>query len=300
MAMTPQEGVLGHVAANTPAPSFTTNQYQQLLALIGALPRPSQQHTIGQEYHMANTVGFPNNTVAGMSLNFKHSIFFAQIVNRKAYNMETWVIDTGATDHIVCSVSLLTSITGISHSMVQLPNGESVVVTHVSTIQLSSHITLTNVLCVPFFSFNLLSVSSMTKTQSLCLVFLSAHCFIQDLTNWSTIGVGQMSDGLYLLQQSSLFSASSSLVDFLSKHNISYFTAFSYNNAHNNLYSLWHSRLGHPFDVKLQSLNNIFPFLQNCCTKQCTVCPLAKQKRLPFPFNNTMCDSSFDLVHMDV
>ena len=103
---------------------------------------------------MANTVGFPNNTVAGMSLNFKHSVFSAQIVNRKAYNMETWVIDTGATDHIVCSVSLLTSITAISHFMVQLPNGESAVVTHVGTIQLSSHLILTNVLCIPSFSFN--------------------------------------------------------------------------------------------------------------------------------------------------
>ena len=127
---------------------------------------------------MANTIGFPNNTVASMSLNFKHSVFSTQIFNRKAYNMETWVIDTRATDHIVCSVSLLTSITAISHSMVQLPNRESAVVTHVGTIQLSSHITLTNVQCVPSFSFNLLSVSSMTKTQSLCLVFLSAHCFI--------------------------------------------------------------------------------------------------------------------------
>ena len=57
---------------------------------------------------MANTVGFPNNTVAGMSLNFKHSVFSAQIVNRKAYNMKTRVIDTRATGHIVCSVSLLT------------------------------------------------------------------------------------------------------------------------------------------------------------------------------------------------
>ena len=55
-----------------------------------------------------------------------------------------------------------------------------------------------------------------------------------------------MSDGLYLLQQSSLFLASSSLADFLSKHNISSFIAFSSNNAHNNLFSLWHSRLGHP------------------------------------------------------
>lgn len=164
MGMTPQKGLPGHVAANTIAPSFTTNQYQQLLTLIGALPRPSQQHTTGQEYHMANTVGFPNNTMAGMSLNFNHSVFFAQIVNRKAYNMETWVIDIGATDHIVYSVSLLTSITAISHSMVQLPNGESAIVTHVGTIQLSSHITLTNVLCVRSFSFNLLFVSSMTKT----------------------------------------------------------------------------------------------------------------------------------------
>ena len=76
-----------------------------------------------------------------------------------------------------------------------------------------------------------------------------------------------MSDGLYLLQQSSLSSAFTSLVDFLSKHKIGSFTAFSLNNHHNNLYSLWHSRLRHPSDVKLQSLSNVFPFLQNCCPK---------------------------------
>ena len=75
---------------------------------------------------------------------------------------------------------------------------------------------------------------------------------------------------------------------------------FSSTNHHNNLYSLWHSRLGHPSDLKLQSLSNVFPFLQNCCTKQCTVYPLAKHNRLPFLFNNNMCDSPFDLVHMDI
>ena len=184
--------------------------------------------------------------------------------------------------------------------MVQLHIGEATIVTHVGSVQLSSHITLTNVLCVPSFSYSVSSVSSITKTQPLCLVFLSTYYFIQDLTNWSTIGVGQMSNGLYLLQQSSLSSASTSLVDFLSKHKIGSFTAFSLNNHHNNLYSLWHSRLGHPSNVKLQSLSNVFPFLQNCCTKQCTICTLAKQKRLPFPFNNKMCDFPFDLVYMDV
>ena len=131
-----------------------------------------------------------------MFLNLKHFVFSAQIVNKKASNMKTWVIDTRATDHIVCSMDLLTSITTISHTMVQLPNGEAAIVTHVGSVQLSSHITLTNILCVPSFSFNLLSVSSITKTQPLCLVFLSTYCFIQDLTNWSMIGVGQMFDGL--------------------------------------------------------------------------------------------------------
>ena len=66
--------------------------------------------------------------------------------------LKTWVIDTGAIDHIVYSMDLL--ITTISHTMVQLPNREAAIVTHVGSVQLSSHITLTNVICVPSFSFN--------------------------------------------------------------------------------------------------------------------------------------------------
>ena len=74
-------------------------------------------------------------------------------------------MDTGAIDHIVCSKHLLTSFTTISHPVVELLNGEAALVTHVGTIKLSSHITLTNILCVPFFSFNLISVSALTHSQ---------------------------------------------------------------------------------------------------------------------------------------
>ena len=42
MVMSPQEGVPGHDLVTTDAPSFTLDQYQQLLALIGALPSPPQ------------------------------------------------------------------------------------------------------------------------------------------------------------------------------------------------------------------------------------------------------------------
>ena len=52
--------------------------------------------------------------------------------------------------------------------------------------------------------------------------------------------------------------------------------------------------------MKLHSLGHLFPLLQNFCAKDCIVCPLAKQKRLPFPFDNKRVVHSFDLVHMDV
>lgn len=89
---------------------------------------------------MVNTIALPSNAVAGNPMHLKHSVFLAKIVNRRPYRIETLVIDIGATNHIVCSKQLLTSYSKISHAMVELPNGKAVVVTHISTIQLSSHI----------------------------------------------------------------------------------------------------------------------------------------------------------------
>ena len=88
--------------------------------------------------------------------------------------------------------------------------------------------------------------------------------------------MGKMHDGLYLLQDSSLSQATASLFDFLSKHNFRSFSAIYSSSLSTNVFSLWHSRLGHPSDVKVHSLSSALPFLKNCCNKPCTVCPLAK------------------------
>ena len=84
------------------------------------------------------------------------------MINRRAYDKCTWVLDTRVTDHFVCLVDLLTSITTAMQSLVQLQNGESTQVTHIGIAILSSFLTLTTVLCVPSFSFNLLFVSTLT------------------------------------------------------------------------------------------------------------------------------------------
>ena len=236
------------------------------------------------------------------SIDVSHSVFSTKVVNKRAYTSDIWVIDTGATDHIVCSVNLLSSITAIAQSVVELPDGEIASVTHIGTIDLSSSFTLHNVLRVPSFTFNLLSISTITKSNPCCLVFLSTFCFIQDLTCWRMIGVGQANDGLYLLQSGSILQhSSSSLDDFLASHNLSIVSnSFSAATSTNTLPSLWHSKLRHPSDSRLQALSHVFPFQKNSCNNACNICPLAKQKRLPFPFNNNLSTFAFDLLHMDV
>jgi hypothetical protein len=47
-----------------------------------------------------------------------------------------WIIDTGATNHMVCSISLLTTITSIVDKHVRLPNGNLAAVTHIGTVKL--------------------------------------------------------------------------------------------------------------------------------------------------------------------
>ena len=150
--------------------AFTPEQCQQLLALFGAsnssLVVPSQ----AKETSMANVASSNFASVPMIGIDLSHSVFSTQVINRRAYDRCTWVFDTGPTDHFVCSVDLLTSIIATMQSLVQLPNGESAQVTHIGTVILSSSLTLTNVLCVPSFSFNLLSISTLTHSQPYLLV----------------------------------------------------------------------------------------------------------------------------------
>ena len=62
------------------------------------------------------------------------------------------ILNIGVIDHMVHSASQLTTITSIVQSCVFLPNGEQALVTHIGTVQVSSNLTLIDVLCVPSFS----------------------------------------------------------------------------------------------------------------------------------------------------
>ena len=115
----------------------------------------------------------------------KHSIFSAKVVSREVFHAANWVIDTGATNHMVHSIACFTIIIATLNTFVNLPNREVASVTHVGIVKISEHLILHNVLCVPSFSFNLIFVNQLVKSTTCYLIFFGNLCFIQDLAHWS-------------------------------------------------------------------------------------------------------------------
>nr|XP_023882015.1 uncharacterized protein LOC111994377 [Quercus suber] len=249
------------------------------------------------------------------STNLEHLVFSSNLVIPPTLLPNEWIVDSGATNHMVHSISYLTKITSVAHISVKLPNGESVLVTHVGQVQLSCDLVLDNVLCVPSFSFNLISIGKLTHYLRCCCIFLSQFCFIQNLLQWKTIGLGRKHDGLYILQPTNsaklfvpiqlsnfmptvlshpgVYSPSSVIADC---------SLVSCNNTTVSNSVLWHNRMGHPSSSRLHLISSTIPDVIFCDKELpvCTVCPLAKQKRLPFPNENNICSSIFDLVHCDI
>ena len=86
-------------------------------------------------------------------------------------------------------------------SFVALADGLTSCVLGLRTIHLTSLITLNYVLCLPDFSFNLISVSKLTRTLN-CNIsfFFPDYCLIQDLSTKQVIGRGRESGGLYIFE----------------------------------------------------------------------------------------------------
>lgn len=111
----------------------------------------------------------------------------------------TWLIDSGASDHIVCDAKFLTSKQLVMHYTVRLPSGSSAQVTHIGTVIFSSQLKLENILCVPSFYLNLISVSKLARDSFYVTIFLRQLCIMQDLRSGKMIGMGHEREGVYCL-----------------------------------------------------------------------------------------------------
>ncbi|XP_019450657.1 PREDICTED: uncharacterized protein LOC109352928 [Lupinus angustifolius] len=119
-ATNPQSGNQMH---NTPS-SFTEEQMQGILHLLN--------QSKNQQDHAVNSV---TNAVLAKPGN-SHS---------------QWLLDTGATDHISCTMSNFSSFHSMAPMLITMPNGEKVTTCTTGTVTLNQSIILTNVLFVPEF-----------------------------------------------------------------------------------------------------------------------------------------------------
>jgi len=98
------------------------------------------------------------------------------------------------------------------------------------TIKFNENITLKDVLCVPSFNLNLMSVSKITSALNCCVVLFPHGCVLQDLATGRVIGSGKQYADLYYMSPLQNQARTSQV------------------SADPNL---WHKGLGHPSPARL-------------------------------------------------
>ncbi|CAA7049128.1 unnamed protein product [Microthlaspi erraticum] len=279
-----KQNTVATVTAGSPNPSpvtnaitfdlskFTQEQVQSLLQQLqsgvrvsdSAPPPSTAPASITAHGVMAAQSSYGNIPFSSSSLRFENQTLTFQHQTLSSISNSiphgAWIIDSGATTHVCSDLTLFSTTVSVSGVTVSLPNGVRVPIIHTSTVHISDALVLHNVLHVPSFAFNLIS----EHTQGLM------------------IGKGYLLHNLYILE-AGVVSPSVNLCGSLSVDE-----------------SLWHQRLGHPSSVKLQHLSGILPLAKSSIVASpCSVCPLAKQKCLPFVSNNRLAASPFDLIHID-
>lgn len=106
-----------------------------------------------------------------------------------------WVNDTGASNHISPNSSALIDSHPLNNSCpIQLSTGDTISVTQLGIVHLSPYLSLHNVLHVPSFQFNQISLSKIIATLNCVVFFFPPFVFFRTR---KLIGLGEVRDCLY-------------------------------------------------------------------------------------------------------
>ena len=196
----------------------------------------------------------------------------------KFRHIDKWIVDSGCTEHITHrSDALENRVKSRDEPPVIIPNGESIPVEGRGSHTLQNGTKVQDVLHVPQFTFNLLSVSKLTKDLSCAITFFPNFFVMQGLHSRKLIGAGRCEDGLY---QMGMLGARRKAMMVTS--------------------DLWHKRLGHAGDEKLSQIKFLSNFSFKNSNNVCDSCMKSKFTRLPFPTSMTKTNACFELIHCDI
>ena len=130
---------------------------------------------------------------------------------------------------------------------------------------------MTDALYIPNFKYNLLSISKLILHSDIQVVFSNNGCFIQNQKTGRRIAINQHV-GLYV---------------------------FTIPDRFVNYINLWHNRLGHVSDKRLELLKQNYSCI-HLRKDHCKACYMAKQKKLSFPNSDSHALKIFDIIHVDI
>lgn len=219
------------------------------------------------------------------------SVSISPIVN----SPEHWVLDLGATSLVCFRRACFQTLKAVQNAYITLSNHARIPVHFVGSVKLTPDLVLEDVLFVPQFKINLLSISALTRNSSMSIRFLIDHCDIQDLYSFKMIGNGKKIGGLYILDATH----SEMKIQCNSSKPVCISGPIVVNNV--NSYT-WHNRLDHLSFKRLEYLKDQLHFKNDIKNVDvpCSICPLAKQRRLSFVSHNHLSPNAFDLIHGDI
>ena len=112
----------------------------------------------------------------------------------------SWILDTGASDHISGNKDIFSSFTFPSPlSTITLANSSQTIAKGIGSVCSLPSLPLTFELYVPNFPFNLISNSKLTRDLHCILIFLHNSVTLRDRRMGKTIGIRHESQGLFHL-----------------------------------------------------------------------------------------------------
>ena len=205
-----------------------------------------------------------------------------------------WIVDSGATTHMCNDKTLFTEMNAVNDVKVSLGDGRVLkafgrgrVKLKVSVSNCSKSHVLYDVLFVPDLAYNLISVSSIGKTNDMITVFCESGCEVKT-TDGKVVATGTRRGKLYYLD----------CVD--GNHEVVNIKETACTTVDD-----WHRRYGHLSETSLRKLSNEglvdgFDFDTSRKLSFCEACVEGKQHRTKFNTSTSRCNEILGLIHSDV